>query len=368
MKLKKIMITLLIGVLSLSLVSCSLFKKEDKKDPTEVQKEPTIVEIQSDITETYKKISTGCVGVYATKGNSASIGSGVIYKKTSSGKYYVVTNEHVIDSMSTVRIFLGGSKYYKATVIGYDKKNDIAVLSFSLDILGKDGDDLYIHDIFSYDEEIVTVGQTTLAIGCPLSLDYFNTLTTGIVSKVTKGTIQTNADINPGNSGGGLFNIAGRLIGINSSKEVTTTGTSSSGVTTEIAVEGIGFAISLDVVKKCITDIEKKTGAIERPLLGMTVSNVNVFLDLPKTEDYVDILKEAGLEQGLVVIELVYEGLAREVGIRTRDIITKCNSQVLVSNVDLSYILNQSLAGDTIELEVYRSSEKKVLSFTITLR
>ncbi|MDE7214134.1 MAG: trypsin-like peptidase domain-containing protein, partial [Anaeroplasmataceae bacterium] len=261
-------------VLSLFLmVGC--FGTTEKK-PTKIEQEnPTIIEIQNDITEVYKKISTGCVGIYATSASKGSVGSGVVYKKDKNGLYYVVTNHHVIEGMSKVRIYRGGSRYIKAEVVGSDAKNDIAVLTFSLDIFG--GDEPYVIDIFNYDDEIITVGQTVLAIGCPLGLENYNTLTTGVVSRITKSQIQTNAEINPGNSGGGLFNAAGRLIGINSQKEVYTTG-EENGMTTEIPVEGLGFAIHIDVVKKCIQDIENKKGEIVRPLLGITVIAVNKYI------------------------------------------------------------------------------------------
>ena len=80
---------------------CGLFSSSEK-EPTKIEKE--IVEIQSTITETYKKISTGCVGIYATSGDSGSVGSGVVYKEDK-GIYYVVTNHHVIEGMRTVRIY-----------------------------------------------------------------------------------------------------------------------------------------------------------------------------------------------------------------------------------------------------------------------
>ena len=175
---KKVFIMFGLALVCLSLfVSCNF--GDSKKEPTEIQKEVNIIEIQNNITETYKRISQGCVGIYASDSLGTSSGSGVVYKEDN-GKYYVVTNCHVVEGKSTVRVYRGGSKYYRATVVGKDAKNDIAVLTFSLDLLG--GDPVFVNDIFSYDEEIVSVGQTVLAIGCPLGLDNFNTLTTGVVS------------------------------------------------------------------------------------------------------------------------------------------------------------------------------------------
>ena len=201
------------------LASCNLFGSTEK-EPTEIEKEIPIVEIQSTITEVYNTASKGCVGIYATDGEMASSGSGVVYKNDEANSlYYVVTNSHVIEDMKTFKVFRGKSNYYEAKVVGNDVSNDLAVLTFSLDLFGGD---VYVHDIFNYKEEIVSVGQTALVIGCPLGLDNYNTLSTGVVSMVNKTTIMTNAEMNPGNSGGGLFNAAGRLIGINTEKQVYT--------------------------------------------------------------------------------------------------------------------------------------------------
>lgn len=340
------------------LASCGLFSSSEK-EPTKIEKE--IVEVQSTITETYKKISTGCVGIYATSGDTGSVGSGVVYKEDK-GVYYVVTNHHVIEGMRTVRIYRGGSKYFKASVVGSDPKNDIAVLTFSLDLFG--GEDVYIHDIFNYDDEIVSVGQTVMAIGCPLGLENFNTLTTGVVSRVTKSEIQTNAEINPGNSGGGLFNAAGRLIGINSSKEVYTQ-SNENGVIVDIPVEGLGYAISLRVVKKCITDIENKRTEINRPLLGITVLPVNRYLPSKEAEPYIPLLPNS-MDEGVFVTNL-NSGVAQKAGVLENDIILKANENDIVTTNDLSNVLNLLLAGDKLTLEVYRISEQKTVTIDITL-
>ena len=338
-------------------VSCGF--GETQKTPTKIEQE--IVEIQNDISETYKKISPGCVGVYATSATHGSVGSGVVYKEVN-GLYYVVTNHHVIKDMTTVKIYRGGSRYIKAKVVGSDAKNDIAVLTFSLDLIG--GSAVYVNDIFSYDDEIVSVGQTVLAIGCPLGLENFNTLTTGVVSRVGKTKIQTNAEINPGNSGGGLFNVSGRLIGINTQKEVYTT-SEEDGRTVEIPVEGLGYAISLDVVKKCILDIENKKGEINRPLLGITVLAINRFISPTDVEEYVNLLPNT-LDEALIVTE-VGDGVAKKAGILAEDIIFKANDIEIGNADDLSSILNLLLAGDKLKLEMYRPSVKQTVTFNITL-
>ena len=337
---------LIVILFSLLLVGCNLFP-DNTKEPTEIEKEPTIVEIQNEITEIYKTIETGCVGIYASNGDSGSTGSGVIYKEAN-GLYYVITNYHVIEDMNAIKVFRGGSKYYKANVVGYDIKNDLAVLTFSLDLFG--GATIYVQDIFSYDDEITTVGQTVLAIGCPLGLENYNTLTTGVVSRVTNSYVQTNAEINPGNSGGGLFNLSGRLIGINTEKEVYTQG-EMNGSVTNIPVEGLGYAISLNVIRKVVSDIERKNGVVERPLLGITVSAVNRYIS---SQDLVKLLPNS-IDEALVVVE-VGNGSAKTAGIKVNDVILKVDGQVVNKLEDLSYYLNLKNINDNFVVELYNST------------
>lgn len=344
----------IIGMLLL-LVGCSL-----TKEPNTIENEPTIIQIQNEITEVYKEVSSGCVGIYASGMSGSSIGSGVIYKENN-GIYYVVTNYHVIANQNTYKIYRGGSKYYRGTLVGGDSKNDIAVLTFSLDLFG--GEDVYVHDIFSYDEEIVIPGQTTLAIGCPISLENYNTLTTGVVSRVDSGIIQTNAQINPGNSGGGLFNLSGRLIGINSRKIASTNGEDSSGNALGQPVEGLGFAISLDVVKKCITDIEKNSSIIERPLLGLKLDPVNRYIS--SLDEYVKYLPNT-VDEALVVVE-VQNGAAKNAGVLANDVILTFDGHSVATFTDLSYYLNVKLKGDQIKLGIYRPSLNQEMTINVTL-
>lgn len=346
----------------LGLASCDLLG--ENKTPTEIEKEPNVIEIQSDITQVYEKASKGCVGIYGTNSDSAAGGSGVIYKEVN-GVYYVVTNAHVIESMTKVRIFMGGVKYYDAAVVGKDTKNDIAVLTFSLDLFGGE---VYVHDIFNYDDEIIKVGQTTLAIGCPLDLDNYNILTTGVVSKVTYSKIMTNAELNPGNSGGGLFNLSGRLIGINTEKQVWTSSMDDYGNVEQIPVEGVGYAISLEVVKKCITDIEAKGGNIERPLMGITVTGINAYLH--QESEYAKYMPQ-GLEFGIIVIEVSNGSAGSRAGVRQFDIITKIDGKEVTSLQSLSDVLNSKLMSDSVTLTVYRGSNpssNKVIDITITFQ
>ena len=351
---KKILFGILLLIMSFSLTSCL-----EQLFPDTVEKEPDVVQLENDITAIYDKVSPGCVGIYATNANNgASLGSGVVYKEEN-GTYYLVTNNHVVKDMTTFKVYRGGTKYYRATVVGTDAHNDIAVLTFSLDLLG--GEPVYINDIFSYDEEIVKVGQTAIAIGCPLGIENYNTLTTGVVSKVTKTQIQTNAEINPGNSGGGLFNLSGRLIGINTEKKTYTTATDENGQTSTIPVEGIAYAIPLSVVKKCITDIEESKGDITRPKLGITVTAINRYIS---ESTYVKHLPNSN-DAGIIVID-AGSGVAKEAGLKVNDIILSMANEEVYNLDDLSYIMSKVKVGDTVKLNIYRSSTGNTLEISVT--
>ena len=352
---KKFLLSIML-VMVLTLTSCL---GELLPSPDTVEKEPDVVQIENDITAVYEKISYGCVGVYATGSTGASLGSGVVYKENN-GTYYVVTNNHVIDKMTDYKIYRGGSKYYRATLVGTDEHNDIAVLTFSLDLFG--GDEVYVHDIFSYAEENVKVGQTVLAIGCPLGLENFNTLSTGVVSKVTKKQLQTNAEINPGNSGGGLFNISGRLIGINTEKKTYTTATNTDGSSAQVPVEGIAYAITLSIVKQSIKDIEATSGNVTRPKLGITVSAINRYIS---DESYVKHLPNSN-DEGIIVVD-AGNGAAASSGVKTGDIILSMNGENVFVLDDLSYIMSKVKVNDTVVLNIYRSSIGKTLEVSVTL-
>lgn len=360
---KKKVLTIVVLMFSLLIfVGCDF--TISNQDPTTIEVEPNIIEIQNTVTEAYELASKGCVGIYATDGKYASSGSGVIYRYVEeTSLYYVVTNSHVVEGMTTFKIYAGGSNYYPANLIGNDISNDIAVLTFSLDIFGGE---FYVHDIFNYEDEIITVGQTVLAIGCPLDLtENYNYLSTGVVSKVLKGEVITNAELNPGNSGGGLFNLSGRLIGINTSKKVWAQSTQN-GTSSEVPVEGIAYATTLDVVKKCIETIELRQTTITRPVMGVTVTVLNKNLLLNTSTEY-EIYLETGLVQFIYVTDVAFNSVAHAAGILAGDVIIKADGIQLEVHDDIRNILYSKEIGDTIDLYIYRYSTKQYLTITVNL-
>lgn len=179
-------------------------------------------------------------------------GSGVI---VDAYRGIIITNLHVINDADKIEITIADGRNYKAKLIGYDKENDLAVLSF----IDKP---THLTAIGFGDSSKLDVGQRVLAIGNPFGLN--KTLTSGIISSLDravksptgtllKGLIQTDAAINPGNSGGPLIDLDGKLIGINSAildKSV-----------------GIGFAIPVNSIKRVLPELVA-TGRVLRPKMG----------------------------------------------------------------------------------------------------
>ena len=339
---------------------------------TKVSEEAEYTKIENEITDVYAKVSKGCVGLAVTGNNTSASGSGVIYKyDEEKSLYYVVTNAHVVENMTSCKIYLGGIKYNSAKIVGYDKKNDIAVVTFSLDFMNSAiKDNIYVNDIYNYEEnDVVTVGQTVLAIGCPLGLDNYNILTTGVVSSVNKLQISTDAALNPGNSGGGLFNLDGRLIGINTEKEVWDFdgGIGGTYITGEdIPVEGRGYAVPLSLVKNCIDNIVKKNGIVERPLLGITVKTINTLIE-PNNEykNYLPVIDESVFF--IVTSFNSIDSAAKLAGIKQFDVILEVNGKIIQHSNDISSELNFLTMNDSITLKIYRLELSTPVTKEITI-
>ena len=183
-------------------------------------------------------------------------GSGVIYYKalTVDGNYLykVITNEHVVSVSDEISVVKGEEEYkiydeaydeeITAKLIGTDAENDIAVLEF---VSGRE----YSAVKFAKLDE-VKAGKFVVAMGTPLDTEFYNTATYGIISRVKGTYIQHDAAINSGNSGGPLFDLSGNLVGINNAK---LSGSTSSGV----SIEGIYFAIPINIVSQCVLEITK---------------------------------------------------------------------------------------------------------------
>lgn len=293
---------------------------------------------------------------------AASEGSGVIYKKE--GDYaYVVTNNHVVEGQDGLEVLLADGTKVTGELVGTDSYTDLAVIKIAAD---------KVTTVASFgDSDALKVGEPAIAIGSPLGTDYANSVTQGIISSVNReidstnesgdavyiNAIQTDAAINPGNSGGALVNVAGQVIGINSSK-ITDTQTSSSSV----AVEGLGFAIPSNDVVTIINQLETK-GSVERPALGVSITDLTNLSTAQKS--YIGVADD--LTSGVVVASIETATPAEKAGIEQYDVIVKVDDTDITSTTDLTKVLKSKKIGDTVTVEFYRKTEKKSVKVELTL-
>ncbi len=269
-------------------------------------------------------------------------GSGVII----SSDGYIITNNHVIEDASNVKVTLTNGEAYDATVIGTDETLDVALLKI-------DAENLTVAVLGSSSD--LEVGEMAIVIGNPLG-QLGGTVTTGIISAQNRNIkidnknmelLQTDAAINPGNSGGGLFDAEGNLVGIVVAKSVST----SSGTT----VEGIGYAIPIDNIKKIINDLKTK-GHVTKAYLG--VSTVEVKSDREK--------QYYGVENEGVYVYSVYKGQAAEkADIRIGDLIKKFDGKDVESSDSLSKMVTEKEPGDEVEIVLYRDGEDITVNVTL---
>lgn len=287
-------------------------------------------------------------------------GSGVIYKKD--GKTaYVVTNNHVVEGQDGLEVVLKNGEKIKAELVGTDSYTDLAVLKINSDKVDKTA-------TFG-DSSALKVGEPAIAIGSPLGSQYANSVTSGIISSLNRqvsdsqtgvniSAIQTDAAINPGNSGGPLVNIAGQVIGINSSKIASTNSSSS-----DISVEGMGFAIPSNDVVSIINQLEKN-GKVIRPALGITM----VDLSAVTSQQQEQILKVPNtVKNGVVITSVQNATPAEQAGLKQYDVITKIDGKEVDSSSDLQSALYKKKVGDSIEITYYRGSKEHTTKVSLTI-
>ncbi len=360
MKFKNIILILLF-IFSLS--SCG------KEDPnfiihditnkvTKIEEEVEVSQITSSITEVYNKVSKGCIGIYCKNETTYSTGSGVVFKEDN-GLYYAVTNEHVVDEAVLVKAYFDNGIYVDATIIGKDSKNDIAVISFSLDSFPSLKESIYINQINS--NILLSIGQTALAIGCPLDLvEHYNNLTSGIISNISSLNISIDTPVNSGNSGGGLFNLNGELIGLVYKKDTYSTGT------TQVPVDCMGYAIPLEIVNKSINDILTLKRDITRPLIGISVTTVNTLLQNTNYEKYSQYLPTIENKYNYIIITGVTEdSVADTIGLKPSDIVLEIGGNPVNNLDDISYKLNLMLLNDSTTIKIYRKSIDNTITFLL---
>lgn len=262
-----------------------------------------------------------------------SLGSGFIISHDG----YIFTNNHVVEQADKIVVKLSDGKEYDAKVIGRDAKTDIALIKI------KPGDSLPVVEIGDSDK--LRVGEWVIAIGNPFGLE--QTVTAGIVS--AKGRvigagpydnfIQTDASINPGNSGGPLFNMEGKVIGINTA--IVAQG------------QGIGFAIPVSMAKDILPDLKTK-GKVTRGWLGVSIQDISE--NIARGLKYKD-------RNGALISEVFPGDPADKAGLKTGDIIIQVNGKPVQNTHDLLMTVASFHVGDKINVKVIR--EGKEMTFQV---
>jgi serine protease Do len=259
----------------------------------------------------------------------SGLGSGVIVSPDG----YILTNNHVVDGATDVRVTLSDKRQFQAKVVGTDPKTDIAVLKV-------DGSDFPA--ITVGDSSKVQIGDYALAIGDPFGVG--QTVTMGIISALNRGNlgiedyedfIQTDAPINPGNSGGALVNDRGELIGINTA--ILSHGSGGN--------EGIGFAIPVNLVRKVMDQIVEH-GKVTRAYLGIVVQDVTP-----------GIAKAMGLSslKGVLVGDVSPTGPAVHSGIQRGDVILSVNGKPMDDSRELRMTISMMSPDSTVNLKLLRN-------------
>ncbi|MGH8058679.1 MAG: DegQ family serine endoprotease, partial [Candidatus Entotheonellia bacterium] len=265
-----------------------------------------------------------------------SLGSGFIVNKEG----YIVTNNHVVENASDIKISLSDKEEFDAKVIGRDPKTDVALIKIEAK------KDLQATPLG--DSGKLRVGDWVVAIGNPFGLGH--TVTSGIVS--AKGRIigagpyddfiQTDASINPGNSGGPLFNLNGEVVGINTA--IVASG------------QGIGFAIPINVAKDLLLQLREK-GRVTRGWLGVQVQQVTP-----------ELAKSFGLdrERGALVADVVPDTPAERAGIERGDVIVEFNGRKIEHMNDLPRVVASTQPGADVEVKVLRKGQEKMVRVKVS--
>lgn len=292
------------------------------------------------------------------KMQEAGSGSGVIYK-IEGNLAYIVTNNHVIEDAKQLEVTLQDGSKAEAKLVGSDVWTDLAVIT----IPSKKVDTA----IQFGDSDVLKQGQTAIAIGNPLGLDFYGSVTTGVISGTDRvvpvdlnndgvedwqtEVIQTDAAINPGNSGGALVNINGELIGINSMK------------ISENTVEGLGFAIPINSVVPIIQELEA-SGKVTRPSMGISLMDLT---EIPSFYQQQTLQLPEEITSGVVVSDVVNGSAAAKAGVEKYDVIVEIDGKTIEDSIDLRQILyNEKEVGDKMKMKVYRQGKLVELELTLS--
>jgi serine protease Do len=269
------------------------------------------------------------------------LGSGIIISPDG----YIVTNNHVIEGETDIRVTLNDQRVLPAKLIGADPLTDLAVIKINANNLAS---------IPWGDSSALKPGQTVLAFGNPYNFRF--TVTRGIVSALNRTNpysddarkpgefIQTDAAINPGNSGGPLVNTHGEVVGINTFL-ISPSGTFS----------GMGFAIPSQLAKPIINKLIKD-GKIEHARIGVGITNVT-----PENAEFFHMSQASGA----VISQVEPDSAGAKAGLKVGDVITEFNGKKVESSGQLQAQVSQAAPGDKVRLAIERNGKPENITVTL---
>jgi serine protease Do len=351
------LVAALVGaVVAAAVTAVSFTMTDDDPEPAAATTTPEgSMDVQAILNEVQESVVTIETSGFEEGALFGGAGTGVVL----SDDGLILTNAHVLGGSTgdiqvdgiSVRMFDGST--HDASLVGSATSNDLAVIRV------EGIDDLSPATLGSSDS--LDVGEPVIAIGNALNLGGQPTVTTGIVSALsrtitaTDGTslsdlIQTDAAINPGNSGGPLVDSHGDVVGINTAILEDT--------------QNIGFSIAIDSVRSIIEDLESGNGEItpDTPLLGVST------ISLDMVEEAVRSQFGISADEGAFVAEVEPDSGADEAGLRQGDVIVEVNGEQITSSEDVGEAVRSSEVGDELEITVERDGEQQTVTATVGRR
>ncbi|MGD8723907.1 MAG: Do family serine endopeptidase, partial [Desulfobacterales bacterium] len=264
-----------------------------------------------------------------------ALGSGFVIGKEG----LIITNNHVVEKATEIKIKLQSGKEYDAKLVGRDPKTDLALIKVTPD------KDFPKPEVLG-DSDVLRVGDWVMAVGNPFGLGH--TVTTGIISAKSRilgagpydDFLQTDAAINPGNSGGPLFNMKGEVIGINTA--IIAQG------------QGIGFAIPINMAKELLPQL--KQGKVVRGWLGIMIQDITP-----------ELAESFGLknEKGVLISDVVQGSPAEKAGLSRGDVILQFDGKEIENAHKLSQLAAATTPNSEVKIDFLRNGQQKTIALTV---
>jgi serine protease Do len=356
----------------------------------------TLEGFQNAVQTAIERVERSVIGISHKDRNLAtmSIGSGVVYERKTNlvdptkdetapnnikdYTYHAITNRHVVqdDDGNTLNLYayMGYEDVeVEADLIGKDPKVDLAVITFTTRVMLEPVEFADIDNADPSKRDEIKKGSFAIAIGNPDGYEYFGSATMGIISAPIRYMaddtdndntvdfygeyIQHDVAINPGNSGGGLFNLEGKLIGINTLKLVDST------------IEGMGFAIPINIIRKLVFEYLVPGQAIVRPKLGILGLEVRGLTEAFKTEN--QIVVPDAYKYGLYVSDITAGGSISGSNVQVGDVILYfADLQIRYSYelmAELSSLIHYHV-GDHVSIKYWSHTQNKEVTETVILK